>query len=148
LMAGFAGGIVTSIFGNGVDLLTFCVLTLWYGIDERVATPTSVVLMSILTICGTFLHVGVLQDFGPVEFHAWLASAPVVLIFGPIGAFVISRWQRLSIARLLYAIMAVQLVGAIYVLGATVEHLAFCGAVLLLGSSIMVWMSRRTSKSV
>lgn len=147
LIAGFAGGIVTSIFGNGVDLLTFCVLTLWYGIDERVATPTSVVLMSILTICGTFLHVGVLQDFGPVEFHAWLASAPVVLVFGPIGAFVISRWKRLSIARLLYAIMAVQLVGAIYVLGATVEHLAFCGAVLLLGSSIMVWMSRRTAKS-
>lgn len=144
VLAGFAGGVVTSIFGNGIDLLTFCVLTLWYGIDERVATPTSVVLMSVLTLCGTFLHVGVLQDFGTIEYHALLASAPVVVIFGPIGAYVITHWKRLSIARLLYAIMAVQLAGAIYVLGATIEHLLFCGIVLAVGSTIMVWMSKKT----
>jgi uncharacterized membrane protein YfcA len=147
MLAGLAGGVVTSIFGNGIDLLTFCVLTLWYGIDERVATPTSVVLMSVITLCGTALHAGVIQDFGPIEYHAWLAAAPIVVIFGPIGAFVISRWKRLSIARLLYVIMAVQLVGAIYVLGASVEHLLFCGVVLAVGSSAMVWMSRRTTTS-
>lgn len=148
LFAGFAGGVVTSIFGNGIDLLTFCTLTLWYGIDERVATPTSVVLMSVITLCGTILHAGILQDFGPVEYHAWLAAAPVVLIFGPIGAFVISKWNRLSIARLLYAIMVVQLVGAIYVLGPTIEHLMFSAVVLVMGSVAMMWMSRRTTQQV
>ena len=53
---GVLGGIVTSIFGNGICMVTFCLLTLWYGIDERIATPTSVVLMSVITVCGFFLH--------------------------------------------------------------------------------------------
>jgi uncharacterized membrane protein YfcA len=138
LVAGFCGGVVTSIFGNGVDLLTFCVLTLWYRMDERVATPTSVVLMSVLTVTGFFYHRVVLDDFGTIEFNNWLAAMPVVLVFAPLGAFVISSWTRHAIARLLYVIMIVQLIGAIYVLGPTAGHLLFSAIVLVVGSAVMV----------
>lgn len=138
LVAGFCGGVVTSIFGNGVDLLTFCVLTLWYRMDERVATPTSVVLMSVLTVTGFFYHRVVLDDFGTIEFNNWLAAMPVVLVFAPLGALVISSWTRHAIARLLYVIMIVQLIGAIYVLGPTAGHLLFSAIVLVVGSAVMV----------
>ncbi|MCU0330477.1 MAG: sulfite exporter TauE/SafE family protein [Candidatus Kapabacteria bacterium] len=138
LVAGFCGGVVTSIFGNGVDLLTFCVLTLWYRMDERVATPTSVVLMSVLTVTGFFYHRVVLDDFGTIEFNNWLAAMPVVLVFAPLGALVISSWTRHAIARLLYVIMIVQLIGAIYVLGPSPGHLLFSAIVLVVGSAVMV----------
>jgi len=139
---GLVGGIVTSIFGNGIDLVTFCVLTLWYGIDEKIATPTSVVLMSVMSVCGFGLHAGVIQDFGPIEFHAWLAAAPVVVFFSPLGALAISYWKRLSIARLLYTIISVQLVGALYVLGFTFEHLMFCAVVIIIGTWLMIRIDR------
>lgn len=139
---GLIGGIVTSIFGNGVDLLTFCVLTLWYGIDEKIATPTSVVLMSVITVCGFGLHAGVIGDFGPIEFHAWLAAAPVVVFFSPLGALAITYWKRISIARLLYSIITIQLIGALFVLGFTFEHLMFCAVVIIVGTWLMIKIDR------
>ncbi len=142
LTAGFIGGIVTAIFGNGVDLVTFCVLTLWYGIDEKVATPTSVLLMSILTVCGFALHALVVQDVSVNMYHAWLAAAPVVLFFAPLGAFVISKWNRLAIANLLVIIIVVQLVGALLVLKPTFDHLALSAVVILVGSLVMTGLDR------
>ena len=134
ILTGFIGGIITSIFGNGVDLATFCMMTLWYGLDEKVATPTSVVLMSIITVMGFFYHGVVLTDINQQTYHAWIAAAPVVLVFAPLGAWIISRWQRLSIARLLYAVIVVQLIGALWVLGATPAHLMLCGIVIIVGT--------------
>ncbi len=142
LTAGFIGGIVTAIFGNGVDLVTFCVLTLWYGIDEKVATPTSVILMSILTVSGFALHALVEKDISTPMYHAWLAAAPVVLFFAPLGAFVISKWNRLAIANLLVVIIVVQLIGALYVLQPSPDHLALSAGVIVVGSIIMRGLDR------
>lgn len=142
VMIGVIGGFVTSLFGNGIDLLTFCMLRLWYGVDEKVATPTSVLLMSILTVAGTLLHTSVYNDFGQTELTAWLAAAPVVLIFAPLGAYVISKWQRLAIARLLYTIIVVQFLGALYVLGLTLEHVLIAGVTVVLTSGLLLAQKR------
>ncbi|MFN9149880.1 MAG: TSUP family transporter [Bacteroidota bacterium] len=142
LTAGVIGGIVTASVGNGVDLITFCVLTLRYGVDEKVATPTSVVLMSILTVCGFALHALVEKDVSDTMYHAWLAAAPVVLFFAPLGAFVISKWNRLAIANLLIIIIVVQLLGALYVLQPSFDHLALSAGVILVGSVIMRGLDR------
>ncbi len=148
LLTGLIGGIVTSIFGNGVDLVTFCMLTLWYGLDEKVATPSSVVLMSIITVAGFFYHGAVLQDVSQRTYYAWMAAAPVVLIFAPLGAWVISHWHRLSIARLLYTIIVMQLVGALYVLGPTLPHLLLSGIVIALGTLAMSMIDRTDTVTV
>lgn len=142
VLTGLVGGVVTAIFGNGVDLVTFCVLTLWYGLDEKVATPTSVVLMSVITVAGFLLHGGIIRDVSENTIHAWIAAAPVVLVFAPLGAFVISRWHRLSIARLLYTIIVVQLIGALFVLGASSSHLVLCAIVIVLGTLAITMIDR------
>ena len=142
LSAGLIGGLVTSIFGNGIDLVTFCVLTLWYGVDEKVATPTSVLLMSITTVIGFLFHVFVVRDVSQNMLHAWLAAAPVVVFFAPLGAFVISKWNRLAIANLLVGIIVVQLIGAIFVLGASAEHLIFCLVVIVIGTLMIRGLDR------
>lgn len=57
LVAGFIGGrflynvdliavgILTALTGSGTDICSFCVLTLLFRVSEKVATPTSVILM-------------------------------------------------------------------------------------------------------
>lgn len=53
LMAvGAIGGIVSGITGSGLDILTFSLLVLAFRIDEKVATPTSVILMASNAVVG------------------------------------------------------------------------------------------------
>lgn len=139
---GLVGGLITSLVGNGIDIFTFCVVTLRYGLSEKVATPTSVVLMSMLTVCGAALHGAVLTDIGPIETQAWLAAAPVVLFMAPFGAWVASKLHRLHIARLLQAIIVVQFVGALYVLRPSADLLLFCTGVVAIGVMTIVRIDR------
>ena len=139
---GFVGGIITSVVGNGIDMLTFCVLTLWYGLSEKVSTPTSVVLMSVLTVCGTVLHASVLDDIGTQEFDAWIAAAPVVAFIAPLGAWVASKLRRLHIAYVLQIIIVAQFAGALLVLTPSLPHLLFTAAVTAVSTVVMLRIDR------
>ena len=52
LFTGFFGGIFTGISGSGVDICSFSMLCLLFRVSEKVATPTSIVLMAINTCIG------------------------------------------------------------------------------------------------
>ncbi len=47
-------GLCSSFAGSGVDICSFSVLTLLFRISEKVATPTSVVLMAVNTAIGFY----------------------------------------------------------------------------------------------
>ena len=51
---GFIGGMFSALAGSGVDICSFSVLCLLFRISEKVATPTSVVLMAINTCVGLY----------------------------------------------------------------------------------------------
>lgn len=142
IITGLVGGLITSVVGNGIDIFTFCVVTLRYGLSEKVATPSSVVLMSILTLCGSALHGAVMADIGLIETQAWLAAAPVVLFMAPFGAWVASKLHRLHIALLLQAIIVVQFLGALYVLRPSIELLLFCVGVVAIGVMTIIRIDR------
>lgn len=108
------GGILSALFGNG-DICTFSYITLRYNLSEKVAVPTSVILMAGNAVAGFLLHTFALRDFGIMEMQYWLASIPVVCIGAPFGAYFISTKTRHFIAVLLYAIIAIQFVGACFV---------------------------------
>ena len=110
---GVIGGILSSILGNGLDICTFAFVTLKYRISEKIATPTSVVLMASNAVVGFALHGAVLQDLQPEAINYWLVSIPVVLFGAPFGAYVVSKLPRLVIASLLYLVIAGQFVGAL-----------------------------------
>lgn len=44
-VTGFFGGILSALTGSGVDICSFSVLTLFFRVTEKTATPTSVILM-------------------------------------------------------------------------------------------------------
>jgi len=116
LFVGFAGGILSSILGSGIDIFSFAYITVRYHLSEKVATPTSVVVMAINSLIGFSLHYFIIQDFRQEEMNYWLVSIPVVLIGAPLGAYYINKQTRDFVSWLLYIIILVQFVGALFII--------------------------------
>lgn len=66
VLIGIIGGIFAANTGSGIDTLTFIVLTLAFGISEKVSTPTTVIIMGINSVIGFFVHGVVIQSVGIV----------------------------------------------------------------------------------
>jgi uncharacterized protein len=142
IIFGLVGGIISSIFGTGINIFTFCLMTIYYRVSEKVATPSSVIIMTIETILGLFIHTQLINDFQPEAFEIWLACVPFVAIFAPLGAFVISKMQRKGIATLLYWILIIQFFGAMFVIKPSLIQLSLCMLVLISGIGLFSYLAR------
>jgi len=112
---GFLGGVFSAMAGSGIDICSFAALTLLFRVSEKIATPTSVVLMAINTCVG-FVY----RQFymGGVEEDAWgffATCIPVVVIGAPLGSLLGSHFHRLVLAGAVYLTDTVQLVLALIV---------------------------------
>lgn len=112
VLIGVAGGTFAANTGSGVDMLTFIVLTLAIGINEKVSTPTTVIIMAINSLVG-FAISGLLQHDIGVAFDYWLVAIPVVVIGAPLGAFAASYASRDHIIYLLLSLITLELVTTI-----------------------------------
>jgi uncharacterized membrane protein YfcA len=130
---GFIGGIFSSVLGNGVDICTFSYVVLKYGLSEKVATPTSVILMASNAIIGFFLHTSVTGSFQTEAFEYWLVSIPVVIFGAPVGAYVINFFRRKSIAALLIAIIVIQFISAMLIIRPDTPLLIFSLLIFVAG---------------
>jgi uncharacterized membrane protein YfcA len=139
---GFIGGIISSLFGTGINIFTYCLMTIFYRVSEKVATPSSVIIMTIETILGFFLHAQIIGDFQPAAFEMWLACVPIVAFFAPLGAFIISKLSRLRIAQFLYAILIIQFCGAMIVIKPSLIQLLMCGTVLAAGLGTFTYLAK------
>ena len=126
-VVGILGGVVTSLTGSGLDILTFSLLTLRYRVSESVATPTSVVLMAFNSIVGFLTHLFLVPtpaaggpywmgDFQLEAYQFWLVCIPIVVIGAPAGARFIRNRSRLFVAGLLYTTIFVQFAAALLIL--------------------------------
>lgn len=141
---GLVGGVISSITGSGLDITLFALLVLRLRICERVATPTSVVLMGGNALVGA-LWKGLTATPGlaPQAWDFWWVCVPVVCVGAPLGAIVIRRVTRHAVARLLYACIGVQYVAALFVLDFTPGLVVFSLAILVAGVWFFDRMARR-----
>lgn len=142
IIFGLVGGIISSIFGTGINIFTFCLMTIYYRVSEKVATPSSVIIMTIETILGLFIHTQLIKDFQPEAFEIWLACVPFVAVFAPLGAFVISKMPRKGIATLLYWILIIQFFGAMLVIKPSLIQLSLCMLVLASGIGLFSYLAK------
>ena len=142
IIFGLVGGIISSIFGTGINIFTFCLMTIYYRVSEKVATPSSVIIMTIETILGLFIHTQLIKDFQPEAFEIWLACVPFVAVFAPLGAFVISKMPRKGIATLLYWILIIQFFGAMLVIKPSLTQLLLCLLVLASGIGLFSYLAK------
>ncbi len=114
--AGLVGGMVSGLVGNGIDIVAFSVMVLLFRVNEKIATPTSVVLMAINAVAGFALHYFVVGGFNAQVAAFWLASIPVVVIGAPFGAIVCAMLNRQTIARVLIGLIVVEFVSSVLIL--------------------------------
>ncbi len=113
LFVGFLGGVVTSIFGSGLDIFIFMFLVFFYNVNEKVATPTSVVLMAMISLVGLLWRtLPFTPSISEEAWNYWWVSVPVVVLFAPLGAIFIRKRSRLFIVHLLFVSVLSQFVGA------------------------------------
>lgn len=133
---GALGGLVSATVGSGIDMLVFLVLTLAFGVDERVSTATSVPIMALNSALGFLLHGAVLSDAGPA-WDYWMVALPVVIVGAPLGATILSRLRRNHVVACLVALAAIELATTLWlvpltpqVLAVSAAFVAACGAAL------------------
>ena len=139
---GLIGGLLSAIFGNGVDICSFAFVTLKYRLSEKVATPTSVTLMAFNAVLGFALHALLIGDMQPEAYRFWWVSIPVVVFGAPLGAYVVSRVPRLYIAGLLYTVIVVQFVTALWVIQPATPLLLFSAGVFAFGALLFFQLTR------
>lgn len=110
---GVFGGLFAAQVGSGIDALTFMLLTLAFGLNEKVSVPTTVIVMAINSWVGFFLHGVVLQDIGGM-WNYWLVAMPVVIIGAPVGAFVTTRLSRYSVINFLLVLISAELLTTLW----------------------------------
>lgn len=142
ILFGFFGGIISSIFGNGVDIFSFCLLTLFFRLSEKIATPTSVIIMTINTIVGFLIHVFLVKDFDYIVLGYWLTAAPVALFAAPLGAFAISFISRKSIAAFLILLIFIQFIVAMIIIEPNNRQIILCFLVFISGGILFTILNK------
>ncbi len=128
---GIAGGIFAAQTGSGIDMLTFIVLTLAFGINEKISTPTTVIIMGLNSIVGAFLHIGIKQDVG-IVWEYWLVAVPIVILGAPLGATVASYLKRDHIIVFLLTLITIEVFTTIWLVPIEPEHAVITGIAVLL----------------
>lgn len=141
---GFLGGCISALFGTGINMLSFCFVVLYFGLSEKVATPSSIIIMSIETIAGFLLHSLILNDMSDESWNMWLACIPVVIFMAPLGSWFASKLNRMYFQRFLYTIFFIQYMGAILVIKPGFFYALLSFAIILTGILLFRWVSTHT----
>lgn len=105
-----AGGMCASLFGTGADILLYTLLVTRFGLQEKIATQFSILLMAAVSILG-FGYRGLFEGaLSTDQFRTWLTAFPVVLVMAPVGAWLLSRIRIEWILRGLVLLNIAQLV--------------------------------------
>jgi uncharacterized membrane protein YfcA len=141
VVAGLVGGMLSGLAAVGENTIMFVLLVLGFRVCERVVTPTTVVLLTTVTLAGFLTHLLLMRDFtGPVV-DMWLAAVPVVAIGAPTGALLVTRMSRDMIVRILYVLITIEFVSTLLLVPMTGPHALLFGGAIVAFSLLCVRMA-------
>ena len=140
LGVGLVGGIISGLVGSGLDIFSFSVMVLLFGLCEKVSTPTSVILMAINAWTGFILHQYFIGDFVEPVRNYWLAAVPAVVVGAPTGAMLCSLLKRQTIAKILIGLILVELVSSLILIPLNSTLISSSVGIFVLFSSMYYWM--------
>ena len=136
VVAALIGGLATSQVGSGVDVLLYLAIVVILGLEPRIAVPSTVIVMAVLSVVG-FVYLGLIQghfsitvDDGLVTsvggvplqdpeaypvarfdlLGLWLAAVPIVSWGAPIGSAFAARVTTRQLALFVVALAAIEAV--------------------------------------
>jgi uncharacterized protein len=135
------GGMCTSLFGTGCDILIYTLLVTHFAMKEKTATQMGIILVTTISIAG-FAYRGLFEGaITEYQVKTWLTAYPVVLIMAPLGAYALRRINKEHMLRAILVLNLLQLAyfnfynpalsKTLWSLGAT----AFLSTVFYLGMS-------------
>lgn len=123
VIIGFFGGMISGLTGSGLDLLTFSFIVLFFHINEKVATPTSVVLMGVNALIGSIINIGTgLLNFDSPAWNYWWVCVPICVLFAPLGALFIAGKSRMLIVSFLVLSIFVQYIAGLSIIPAFTQQ--------------------------
>ncbi len=131
LLVGFIGGGMTGLVGNGIDIFSFSIMILLFRLSEKIATPTSVILMAINALAGFLFHWLWLDQFNNHIQQWWLAAIPVVVIGAPLGAYCCTRLNNRLIATVLIVLIVIELISTLVLVPITPKIIIIGGSAFL-----------------
>lgn len=144
LFSGFLGGIMSGLVGNGIDIICFSVMILLFRLSEKVATPTSVILMAFNSVIGFSLHLFFMGGLSTQVQNYWLSAIPVVVVGAPLGAFFCSRLNNKAIAFILIGLITIELISSLLIIPLTTQ-LTVVSFLILIGFSALYFMMSKLS---
>jgi len=142
---GLIGGMVSGVTGTGLDMLTFSVLVLLFSLSEKVATPTSVILMASNSLVGfAWLELGS-HGVAELAWAYWWVCVPVVVVGAPLGARFIRNRSRTFITQLLFFSILAQYLGGLIIIPQNPGLLSFNALVFTIGV-IFFWRLARAGE--
>lgn len=143
----FLGGGVTALTGSGVDIITFSFATLYLGLNEKIATPTSVVLMAINSVVGVIFKILFTQQgLSHEAISYWLVCLPVVVFGAPLGAIIIQNKSKDFILNFLKISILAQFIAAWIILDLTINLKLWSIFLVLTGSLVYYLLFKRRQK--
>ena len=142
LCTGLFGGVMSGLVGNGIDIICFSVMVLLFRLTEKVATPTSVVLMAINAVIGFCLYLFVLDGFTEQIKNYWLAAIPVVVVGAPLGAYFCSKLSSKLIANTLVCLIMIELISSLLIIPLT-EKVIIISSLVFLSFTIVYYVMLR-----
>lgn len=133
-VCGAAGGVLSGVAGLGENTVMFILLVLLFRVSEKVATPTTVILLASVSLSCLLTHAYIINDFTEPVVGYWLAAMPVAAICAPLGAYLCTRMEVPTIRTILLALIAVEWASTlVLVTSSTVDRVVFIGATALVG---------------
>ncbi|MCB9328002.1 MAG: sulfite exporter TauE/SafE family protein [Lewinellaceae bacterium] len=146
VLAAFLGGVLTSLFGNGLDIIVFTCLVLYFKIDIRLATATSIILMSIISVFASIFNV--YQEYvSETVYQYWLVSIPFVIFGAPFGSKIMSILSPRVVTLILISIIGVQWIGAILIVKPTYTEIVI-GIIGMVGGLVLFSFMISKGKSI
>jgi uncharacterized membrane protein YfcA len=170
VLAGVIGGFATSQVGSGADVLFYLVAVVLLGLEPRVAVPTSLPIMVIISLAG-FLHLGIGQGmlltrvedgfvvglgthtlpsgaYAATSFDLlglWLAAVPVACWMGPLGSAFAAAISTRTLALFVGVLATLEIVTTVLFLeqlrtDRRLQVFAVAGAIGLL---VLLWLCQR-----
>jgi uncharacterized membrane protein YfcA len=116
VLAGVLGGLMSGLAGCGENIAVFMLMVLLFRVSEKIVTPTTVILMTIVTIAGFGLHALVIRDFDRTVMSYWLAAVPIVSVGAPLGAIICSKMSRRAIVFVLLTLITAEFTSTVLII--------------------------------
>ena len=138
-LVGLVGSQISSLTGTGLDLFSFSFLVLYFNLDPKKVTFTSIILMAVNSFFGFIMKIG-LGGPAPVTWSMWWVSVPIVIFGAPLGAAFIKNKSKNFVLSLLVIIIIIQFIMSYLIVNMTLELYLFSFLIFLFGFSFFFFV--------